>query len=60
MSNLYDEWAGSEPRSEMQHLTYEELLQQVTNLYNRGEEWQQDGQPADVARRLYDEIHSES
>ena len=58
MGELFDAWAGSVTREELQHLTREQLLQQVTNLYNGGSDWQQDGSPATVADQLWDEIHS--
>ena len=56
MSELYDTWAGSTSKAEMSHYCYNELLQLVTELYNSGEEWQQDGTPEQVTNRLYVEI----
>ena len=56
MSELYDTWAGSTSKAEMSKYSYLELLAMVTELYNSGEEWQQDGTPEQVTNRLYVEI----
>jgi hypothetical protein len=58
MSELYDTWSGSTSKSEMSKYSFNELLAMVTELYNSGEEWRQDGTPEQVTRRLYCEIRN--
>jgi hypothetical protein len=58
MSELYDTWSGSTSKAEMSKYSFNELLAMVTELYNSGDEWQQDGTPEQVTQRLYCEIHN--
>ena len=53
---LFDTWGAGTTMAEMSRYSYNELLHMVTELYNSGEEWQQDGTPEQVTNRLYVEI----
>lgn len=58
MNTLYETWGGSTSKAEMSKYSFNELLAMVTELYNSGEEWRQDGTPEQVTRRLYCEIRN--
>lgn len=56
MSELFDTWGAGTTKADMSRYSFNELLQLVTDSYNSGEEWQQDGTPEQVTIRLYVEI----
>ena len=51
MPELFDTWAGSTSKKEMSRYAYSELLRLVTDLYDSGDEWQQDGAKVPRATR---------
>ena len=52
---LIDSWTDETPE-ELAGLSHEEVLAQVTHLYNSDETWQQDGTPEEVTTRIEREL----
>jgi len=50
---LLEQWEDSLTPEKVKGMGYPNLLGQVTNLYNSGNEWQQDGTPEEVARVIW-------
>ena len=56
IAQLYEHWAGSTSPQELKDQGYDNLLLQVTSLYNAG--WTEDGEPEVVAKQLWSYITS--